>query len=126
MQNLDSFNKSMLENLKAIKHPTVQVAEQNLASKFCEKLYAQIVEFDSKLDNDKEVAMRLVSFGQTVTFSVNSLGFSNPSLIHFYGMGSDGSPVELIQHVTQISFLLTSSPRENPEQPKRVIGFKND
>jgi hypothetical protein len=116
----------MLKNFEAIKHPSIAVAEQNFASEFCKKLYDQIVEFDSRLDNDKQVAVRLVSFGQTVSFVVTGLGYSNPSLIRFFGTMPEGSQVELIQHVSQISFLLTVTPRENPEQPKRKIGFIND
>ena len=117
-----------LNSLKNIKmtHPHLESIQQNLASEFCKKLYDQIVEFDSKLDNNKQVAVRLVSFGQTVSFIVTGLGYSNPSLIRFYGTMSDGSQVELIQHVSQISFLLTTAPRENPEQPKRTIGFMSE
>ncbi|MFA5313813.1 MAG: DUF6173 family protein [Methanomassiliicoccales archaeon] len=126
LQNLNFFNENMLKNFEAIKHPSIAVAEQNFASEFCKKLYDQIVEFDSRLDNDKQVAVRLVSFGQTVSFVVTGLGYSNPSLIRFFGTMPEGSQVELIQHVSQISFLLTVTPRENPEQPKRKIGFIND
>jgi hypothetical protein len=113
-----------MPNMPMITNPQHEAIKQNLASEFCEKLYRQIIVFDSKLDNNKEVAIRLVSFGQSVTFSVTNLGYSNPSLIRFCGYSSEGSYVELIQHVSQISFLLTSAQRENPDQPKRPIGFE--
>lgn len=123
---IEHINMSLLRDLPELNNPQFESIKQNLASAFCEKLYNQIVEFDSKLDNDKQVAVRLVSFGQTVTFMVTGLGYSNPSLIHFYGIAPDGSQVELIQHVSQISFLLTTASRDNPEEPKRTIGFKNE
>jgi hypothetical protein len=67
--------------------------------------------------------MRLVSFGQTITFSVTDIGYNNPSLIVFQGVTEDGKRLELIQHVTQISFLLMAVKRKNPDEPKRKIGF---
>ena len=123
---LNKLNHDLTKKLPEITNPQFESIEQNLASEFCKKLYNQIVEFDSKLDDDKRVAVRLVSFGQSVTFVVNGLGYCNPSLIRFFGTMPDGSPVELIQHVSQISFLLTTSLRDNPEEPKQQIGFKSE
>jgi hypothetical protein len=37
----------------------------------------------------------------------------------------NGDPVELIQHVSQISILLMKLKRSDPEAPKRPIGFKD-
>ena len=67
--------------------------------------------------------MRLVNFGQAVTFHIEDIGYWNPSLISFRGHTEKGEPVELIQHVTQISILLMKMKREQPQQPKRPIGF---
>lgn len=95
------------------------------ASDVCEKLIRMINEFDSKLDQEHQVGMRLVSFGSGLTFHVTHLGYSNPSLISFHGMLDNGSYVELIQHVSQISFLLMAVKRINPVEPKKPIGFFN-
>ncbi|WP_128751455.1 DUF6173 family protein [Desulfosporosinus sp. HMP52] len=126
LPSLRKMNLDILKDLPMFTNPQLEWIEQNLASEFCKKIYDQIVEFDSKLDNDKQVAVRLVNFGQSVTFVVNGLGYSNPSLIRFSGTMPNGSPVELIQHVSQISFLLTSSLRDNPTEPKQEIGFKTE
>ena len=60
---------------------------------------------------------------QSLTFHVDSIGFYNPSLISFYGQMDDGSPVQLVQHVSQISFLLMAVERLDPTKPKRRFGF---
>lgn len=93
------------------------------ASELCQMLYSSIRQFDEQLDSTWETGIRLVAFGQSVTFSVMQLGYSDPSLIHFFGILDNGQPVQLIQHVSQISFLLTAIPRINPEKPKPPIGF---
>jgi hypothetical protein len=96
----------------------------NRASDFQESLIEWINDFDSTLDQDHEVGVRLVSFGQTVVFHLNNIGYWNPSLISFQGITNDGEPVELIQHVSQISILLMKLNRLDPSKPKKKIGFR--
>ncbi len=105
------------------RYSMAEALTDNLASEFCRKLYQHIQQFDDQLDNTSEVGMRLVAFGEAITFSVIRLGYTDPSLIHFYGILDNGQPVELIQHVSQINFLLTAIPRVNQNKPKLPIGF---
>jgi hypothetical protein len=95
----------------------------NLASEFHSRLISMINDFHEKLDNEHEVGVRLVSFGQKITFHIESIGYWNPSLIRFNGFTEDGMPVELIQHVSQISIVLIKMKRKDPDKPKRPIGF---
>lgn len=95
----------------------------NLASEFHHRLGKWINDFDESLDNDHEVGVRLISFGQSVVFHLSDISYWNPSLLCFIGVTSDGQPVELIQHVSQISILLMKLERLNPKQPKKKIGF---
>jgi hypothetical protein len=104
----------------------VALSEANSASQFYEHLATLIIDFDSKLDNDHEVGVRLVNFGQTVVFSLEDMGYCDPSLISFIGHTQDGHPVKLIQHVNQISILLMKLPRQHPTEPKKPIGFRSN
>lgn len=112
----------------------IQGLQKNLSatrtSEMAEGYYDRLVEminnFDKELDEEHEVGMRLVSFGQTIQFHVEDLGYYNPGLIRFYGKTEDGKEIELIQHISQISFLLMAVKRLNPEKPKKRIGFNTD
>jgi len=95
----------------------------NRASEFYNQLTTFINEFNDSLDNNHEVGVRLVNFGQSIVFHLKTLGFLNPSLIRFGGHTEGGDPVELIQHVSQISVLLMKMTRTNPDEPKRHFGF---
>ena len=97
--------------------------DQNLADEFHRRLMEWINDFHRSLDNNHEVGARLVTFGQSVTFHIDDIGYWNPSLISFKGKNENGDPVKLIQHVSQISVLLVALKRENMDQPKRPIGF---
>ncbi|MFS0819658.1 DUF6173 family protein [Lysinibacillus sp. 1P01SD] len=122
--NLNNLGISNLPKPESIfKPPNIDFTNPNLASEFHKRLVEMINDFDDKLSETEEVGMRLVSFGQTIQFHVENIGYYNPSLITFYGKTGDGNKIELIQHVTQISFLLMAVPRLNPEEPKRKIGF---
>ena len=63
--------------------------------------------FDESLDQHHEVGVQLVSFGQSKTFHVTNVAYFNPSLIIFDGITEEKSKVTLIQHVSQLSFLIS-------------------
>ncbi len=87
------------------------------------QLVQQIKRFEQDLDKEHEVGMQLVCFGQSIQFSVVRMGYMNPSIIWFDGVLSNESNVQLVQHVSQISFLLIAVRRPDPERPKAPIGF---
>jgi len=112
-----------MPNIRIPKNPLITVAEGNYASEFHKRLVKWINDFDASLDEMHEVGVRLVNFGQTVVFHLADIGFWNPSLMSFKGSTEDGQPVELIQHVSQISILLMKLPRKDLSKPKRPVGF---
>ncbi|MNJ32535.1 hypothetical protein D3C77_272010 [compost metagenome] len=103
--------------------PTLNRPDPNLASEFYRRLVQWINDFHRDLEDEYEAGGQLVSFGSEITFSFTDLTYWNPSLIGFYGTRPDGSPVKLIQHVSQINVLLVRQRRVHPEEPKRPIGF---
>jgi len=115
-----------LENSSLPIKELVALSQANYASKFYEHLANWIIDFDSKLDNEHEVGVRLVNFGQTVVFSLEDMRYCDPSLISFIGHTQEGQPVELIQHINQINILLMKLPRQYPAEPKKPIGFRSN
>jgi Family of unknown function (DUF6173) len=120
-------------NLPKINMPNITVPKfdaedlnPNLASAFYKRIVEMINEFESSLNSEQEVGVRLVNFGQTVQFHIEDINYYNPSLITFVGRMNDGSKVELIQHINQISFLLMAMPKLNEEEPARRLGFTID
>jgi len=87
-----------------------------------EILMEAIKEFESELDDNHEVAVQLAAFGQSIVMQVTDIGYSNPALIHFHGY-VNGQKSQLIQHVSQLNFLLMAVPKADPGRPARRIGF---
>lgn len=99
-----------------------EIRNYHLADYQYEVLIERIKEFEEDLDDDHEIAVKLASFGQSITLSVTDIGYSNPSIIVFHGY-VEGKRATLIQHVSQLSFLLVSVPKAEPDKPARRIGF---
>jgi len=97
----------------------------HLADYQYELLCKNIKEFQDSLDKNHEVGLYLSSFGQSMLLYVTNIGYSNPYLLHFYGYYK-GKEAHLIQHINQLSFLLTAVPKLDPEKPAFRIGFATD
>ena len=97
---------------------TTTSVEENRASAFARHIFNKIQAYAATLDEAHEVGLRLVSAGQHITLHFEGMGYADPSLISFTGETEAGEPLEVIQHVSQISLLLTTVPRLHPEKPK--------
>jgi hypothetical protein len=86
-----------------------------------ERLGEYIKDFESELDEEHEIGVRLVSFGQTISFHVQNIGYYGPDIITFYGTNENGEKLQLIQNLSQLSFLLIAV-KKLQDKPKR-IGF---
>lgn len=94
------------------------------ASTKYEHLIQEISEFESSLDENSEVVLQLASFGTNITMNVTDIGYQNPDILLFYGY-VNGKKSELIQHISQLNFMLSSDEKKDKTKPPRRIGFKN-
>lgn len=112
------------KNVEAIGAMNMQMKFKDDADTIAEHLIQAANDYNSNLDDQHEVGVMLASFGQTITVNITGIGYQGEKLIKFKGhLADSGSPVELLQHVSQINFLLVSLPKQEPEQPKKTIGF---
>lgn len=86
-----------------------------------EILKRHIQAFEKTLDSEHEVGLLLTNFGQSVTMRVVEIGYEESVIMVFKGY-VNGKPATLLQHVSQLNFLLTSLEKE-PNRPKTPIGF---
>ena len=89
-------------------------------------LHMAIVDYQENLLEEEDVAMKIVQFNQSITILVEYIGYIGYNLVRFVGKDNSGKPMELIQHVQQLNFLLMAVQKPEPEIPKRTIGFVQD
>jgi Family of unknown function (DUF6173) len=121
---MDNLNLPKLTDFNIPIPRIPEIKDHNLADGFHRRLCEYVIRFEGQLTENEELAVKLVSFGETVTIIVEDIGYWNPSLICFYGVSTSGQKVQLIQHVTQLSFLLIAAKSEKPVEAKERIGFK--
>lgn len=85
-------------------------------------LKKRIQEFQDSLDEEHEIAFYLTSFGNSDVMYVTQIEYEDDVLLVFRGYIGD-TPSVLIQHISQINFLLQAVKRADPEKPKIKIGF---
>jgi len=96
--------------------------EKSPAEWMYERLIRSIASFEENLDDTQEIGLRLVTFGEKETFHIEDVGYWGPDLVKFYGTSIDGKPIELMQHITQVSVLLIAVPKK--AEKARRIGFE--
>lgn len=86
-----------------------------------EILSKYIKDFEKTLDSEHEVGFILTNFGQSIIMQVTEISYEKSVLMIFKGY-VDGKMSTLIQHVSQLNFLLTSMDKP-ADKPKTPIGF---
>ncbi|MFV0300002.1 MAG: DUF6173 family protein, partial [Paracoccus sp. (in: a-proteobacteria)] len=69
-------------------------------------LLARVQEFQANLPEHHELGIQLANFGGERALHVRGMGFRNPSIIEFYGLLDGDRQVTVVQHVSQLNFLL--------------------
>lgn len=87
------------------------------------RLSRLIEEFESKIDKDDEIGVRIVGQPGDGVLQIEDVGFWGPDMIIFFGKTDQGKPVRLVQHYTQANVLLSSRPKPT-DRPARRIGFQ--
>lgn len=126
-QKLNELSERVLRNNAAISTahiPRIPESATNPARWTHTRLGEYVRDFESKLDDTQEIGARLVSFGSTVVFHIQSVGYYGPDIITFHGVNENGERVQLIQNISQLSVLLVAMKKIN-EKPRR-IGFTWD
>lgn len=121
---LNAVQKSNMSKQKTINMATIQ--EGSVAEIVAQNIFEEVIKFQSSLTEKEDVALSIVQFGMSTTILVDSIGYIGYNLIRFGGKDSSGKPLELIQHVSQLNFLLTIAPKVEKDIPKRKIGFVAD
>lgn len=99
----------------------VNAQYQNNASEMIyDSIIEQVLSFQKTLNNEEEVGLRLISFGNCV-YHLQGIDYQKPELLYFYCKDDSGNEAQLIQHVSQLNLLLIKV-KKLDEQPTR-IGF---
>jgi hypothetical protein len=107
---------------RALPSFAAEIAIDSTADLVCERLFDIMISYQNEIDSENELGLNLVSFGLSKIIIVETIGPIGSNLIRFIGY-DNGKKVSLVQHISQLSFLLCAVPKE-PGRPRRTIGFQ--
>ena len=108
-------------DISSLLSPPVSPIAYSYSDTQFELLKKYIEEYQASLDDEHEVGLLLTNFGQTTIMQVCEIGYEESVLLIFKGY-VNGKFSTLVQHVSQLNFLITSVSKD-PDRPKRKIGF---
>lgn len=125
LNKMDEVNRKLQMASLEIQEPEFDpspIRDYRMADYVYEVIMDRIKEFEDELDDEHEIALKLASFGQSITLAVTDIGYSNPTTLVFYGyVGTQKAT--LVQNMNQLNFLLLAVKKADPEKPPRRIGF---
>lgn len=114
--------RSMLDIERNSREDAKRLAGRYDAQEVFDFLIKRVREFEADLKQDEEIGLQLANFGVASQLHIRAIGYFNPNLVEFRGVNSDGHVVALVQHISQLSFLLIAV-KPIKEEPYR-IGFR--
>ncbi|WBU59831.1 DUF6173 family protein [Paracoccus albus] len=85
-------------------------------------LLTRVKAFQANLPEHFELGIRLANYGGERAVHVRGMGYRNPNIIEFYGLLGGKQQVAVVQHVSQLNFMLVAVPPVAEQEPYR-IGF---
>ncbi|WBU56901.1 DUF6173 family protein [Paracoccus sediminicola] len=100
-------------------------AVMQAAEQVFDHLQTRVKHFQDTLPENYELGIQLANFGGSRAVHVRGMGFRNPNIIEFYGLLDGKTQVAVVQHVSQLNFMLVAVPPAAEKEPYR-IGFGAD
>ena len=112
-------------NSKAVQDLSVRMRDNPAEWAFV-RLSKLIQEFEANLNKDEEIGASVVGLPGDGTMQILDVGFWGPDLILFFGKNTDGKPVRLVQHYTQLNVVLSAVKKPEGQAEPNRIGFRLD
>ena len=81
LDGIADFVSPAIPDFKIPPLPKIDIRDYRLADYSYDVIKKRIKEFEEDLDDEHEVAVKLASFGQSITMGVTDIGYSNPSTL---------------------------------------------
>ena len=122
--NPKSDAPSLLEISEELSRITANSPRNNPAKWEYEQLSEFIKEFEATLNDDQEVGLQVFPHSSATDYYVREIECWSPYIIAFHCCARDGRRATLIQHHSQLNFLLTVLPKHDSHLPAKRIGFR--
>lgn len=116
-----NLGKSHLDLASISALANTHITPPNMAEYAVDAVYKEILNFEASLDDKHEMGMSIVGGPAGVCLHVRKIYRYGTDKLVFDGINSDGSPLRLMQHLSQLNFLMISAKKIG--QTAARIGF---
>lgn len=104
----------------------VEIAASSVASEVSKRLESVFSDYMQTLKDNEEIGVALASFGVCRQIAVETVRAYDPNILAIDGY-EDGQKVTLVQHISQLNFLLIPLPiSSDAGKARRKIGFYSE
>jgi hypothetical protein len=121
MPDLSTFKPAIPDSAAHLADINRRLTPPNMAEYAVKAIYEEIADFEASLDADHEVGMPVVGGPAGLCVHVREVYRFGTDKLVFVGIDSDQRPVRLIQHLSQLNFLMLAAPKLGIEAVR--IGF---
>jgi hypothetical protein len=102
---------ALLPQTRQLADITRALTPPNMAEYAVKAIYEEIADFEAALDTDHEVGMPIVGGPSGLCVHVREVYRFGTDKLVFVGIDPDQRPVRLIQHLSQLNFLMLAAPK---------------
>ena len=117
-KDLDKLREPLSEASKKSGSVAGEAALSSSAADMVRSLIMRVVEFDKALPAEQETAVRLFAAGAEIELVLEDVASLGSSVLVFSGKTPAGATLEVVQHVSQLSFVLAGRSRASAAEPR--------
>jgi hypothetical protein len=117
-KDLDKLREPLSEASKKSGSVSGEAALGASAADMVRSLVMRVVEFDKALPSEQETSIRLFAAGAEIELVLEDVASLGTSVLVFSGQTPAGASLEVVQHVSQLNFVLAGRARPDPAEPK--------
>ena len=118
-----SDTPSLFEMSEKLGETIASAPQVNPAKWVYTQLMELVEEFESELNDEQEIGLKIISLGNAEIYHVLNIDYRKPYLLVFHCLTQNGIEATLIQNYSQLNFLLIALPKLDSKKSARRIGF---
>lgn len=105
---LPDFGDMMRKTRQADERRQAEISGRFDAEAVYQNLLRCVHDFQNTLEETEEIGLQLANFGLASELRIRNIYYLNPNIIEFHGLNLQDNKVTLIQHTSQLNFMLTA------------------
>ncbi|MBR2207921.1 MAG: hypothetical protein IJ859_03835 [Synergistaceae bacterium] len=127
MQAAKKYNfkpeNSLIDQVEKLEEIAASAPKNNPAKWAHAQLMQIVKDFEETLNDEQETGLKIISLGNASIYYVKEIDYRSPYILVFHCVTQNGEKAVILQHYSQLNFVLIVLPKLNAEKSARRVGF---